>query len=201
MIYTSYSGGGLLLQQKSVTSRATAVLIKKLDLNSMSTIKKVLASLLPPGTQEACDLSVTLTNDGLTAVLLEESHIYPGRRSLFCKAVSRDLAERISNSLQNHSTPQMLMLAKLYEVAVTDLTATLPNPAMFIGFDPLGDLQDTTNDLKSQANRKASDTYGDSSKKFDGHLSDAEGRAYNNGATVSKISSAVIMIIMVVTVI
>ena len=151
--------------------------------------------MLPPGAQEACDLSLTLTNNGYTAVLLEESM---GRRSLFCKAASRELAKRISNPLQNHSNPQLLLLVKLYEVAVPDLTATLPNPALFIGFDPLGELQDTTSDLKNQANNKASDSYGDSSSKFDGHLSNAEDRAYNNAATVSKLSSTVIMAIIII---
>jgi len=198
--YGSSPGGGLLLQQKSVTSRAAAKLIKKLDLNSMSTIKKVLASLLPPGAQEACDMSVALTNNGYTAILLEESNRHPGRRSLFCKAISRELATRISNPLRNHSNPQMLLLVKLYEVTVPDLTSTLPNPAMFIGFNPLNKLQGTTDDLKEQANSKASDTYGDSSNKFDDHLTDAEGRAYNNGAIVPKLSSTVIMVIILVTV-
>lgn len=167
------SGGGLLLQQK-IASKATVELIRKFDLYAMSTIKQLLANLLPPGAQDACDLSVTFTNNGYTAVLLEESDMYPGRRSMFCKAASIELAKKISNPVLNKSNTQVPMLAELYTVAEPDLTAASPNPETLVGFNPLGDLQDTTSDLKNQASA---------------------------AAAISKLSPAVIMVIMLMTVI
>jgi len=95
---------------------------------------------------------------------------------------------------------------ELYEVHTSDLSFALPNlptPAMFIGFDPLGDLQDTSNDLQNQAKDEAGNSYGKGVEKFDNRLSDIENKPYDNYATIAKSSNiiTVINIIILVTVI
>lgn len=197
-IYHVHKGGGILLQQKDLT-KSSKKIIKKFNYNTISTIRNAIVDLLPVETEEACDLIVALTNNGYIAVLLE-SIVY--HRSLFCEAASKELARRISNPPSRLKPPTTLLM-KLYEVHIPDLTSTLPGlptPAMLIGFDPLGDLKKTTYDLKNQAENEAGNTYGDGTKKFDDHLSDAEDKAYDNSATTT-FSSAITIIIILVTVI
>ena len=146
---------------------------------------------------------MTLTNHGYIAVLLEP---VVHHRSLFCKAASSELARRISNPPSSLEPPTSLLM-DLYEIHTPVVTSTLPNlptPAMFIGFDPLGDLEDTTNDLRNQAENEASNKYGEGANKFDNRLGDAEDRAYDNSAVLRRFSGVFIIInftIILVTVI
>jgi len=201
--YLLYEGGGILLQQKAAT-KITRKIIKKFHYNSISTIRNAIVDLLPAETEEACDLSVTLTNNGYIVILLE-SIVH--HRSLFCEAASKELARIISNPPSSLEPPTSLLM-KLYEAHVPDVSSSspdLPTPAMFIGFDPLGDLEKTSNDLENQAENEASNTYGGGVEKFDNHLSDAEDKAYDNsGAMLTKYSGVFTIInftIILVTVI
>lgn len=195
-------GGGLLLQQKAAT-KATKKIIKKFHYNSISTVRDAILDLIPVETEEACDLSVTLTNNGYIVILLEP---IVHHRSLFCGAASKELAGRIGNPPSRLEAPTSLLM-KLYEVHIPDLTVTLPDlptPAMFIGFDPLGDLQETSDDLGNQAENEASNTYGGGVEKFDNRLNDAEDKAYDNSAMLTKFSGTFTIInftIILVTVI
>ena len=176
---------------------------KKFHYNSVATIRNAIVDLLPVETEESCELSVTLTNNGYIVVLLE-SIVH--HRSLFCAAASKELAGRISNPPSSLEPPTSLLM-KLYEVRIPDLSSPspdLPTPSMFIGFDPLGDLEDTSNDLGNQAQNEASNTYGGGVGKFDDHLSNAEDKAYDNSATLTKYSGIITVtnfIIILVTVI
>lgn len=91
---------------------------------------------------------------------------------------------------------------ELYEV-YTPASALpgLPTPAMFIGFDPLGDLQETSDDLKNQAGNEASNTYGGGVEKFDDHLSNAEDKAYDNSVTIIRFSGIITTINLTIIVI
>ena len=186
-------GGGLLLQQKAITKPIKKI-IRRFHYNSISTIKNAIVDLLPVEAAEACDLTVALTNNGYIAILLEP---VVHHRSIFCKAASSELARRISNPSSSLEPPTSLLM-ELYEVHTSDLSSSLPDlptPAMFIGFDPLGELEDTTNDLRDQAENEASNTYGDSADKFDKRLGDTEDRAYDNSASMLRRFSGVIAII------
>lgn len=200
--YLLHEGGGLLLQQKAITT-ATKKVIKKFHYNTISTIKNAIVHLLPVETEEACDLSVTLTNNGYIVVLLE-SIVH--HRSLFCEAASKELAGRISNPPSSLQPPTSLLM-KLYEVVVPESSSALPGlptPGMIIGFNPLGDLKETTSDLGKQAENEAGNTYGGGVDKFDKTLSNAEDKAYDNSATVLKKCSCLFIInftIILVTVI
>ena len=194
-----YEGGGLLLQPKVVTE-SIRKMTKKFHYNSIATIRNAIVDLLPVETEESCELSVTLTNSGNIVVLLE-SIVH--HRSLFCAAASKELAGRISNPPSSLEPPTSLLM-KLYEVHIPDLSSDLPTPSMFIGFDPLGDLKDTSNDLRNQAENEASNTYSGGVEKFDDHLSDAEDGAYDNSAMLTKYSGIITIInfiIVLVTVI
>ena len=169
-------------------------IIKEFYYNRISTIRNAIIDLLPAKIEESCDFSVTLTNNGYIAVLLESTVHH---KSIFCAAMSKELAETISNPPSGLEPPTSLLM-KLYEVQMPDFTSTLsglPTPAMFFGFDPLGDLQDTTYDLKNQAENEASDTYGGGVNKIDSHLSNAEDKAYDNSAMITKFSGIVTIII------
>ena len=196
-----YKGGGLLLQQKAITETIKKM-IKKFHYNSIATIRNAIIDLLPVETEESCELSVTLTNNGYIVILLE-SIIH--HKSLFCAAASKEVAGRISNPPSSLEPPTSLLM-KLYEVYIPDLSSPLPDlptPSMFIGFDPLGDLKDTSNDLGNQAENEASNTYGGGVEKFDDHLSDTEDKAYDS-ATLTKYSGIITIInfiIILVTVI
>lgn len=182
-------------------TKTSSRIIKKFNYNSISTIRSAIIDLLPIETEEACDLSVTLTNNGYIVILLEP---IVHHRSLFCEAASRELAGRISNPPSSLEVPTSLLM-ELYEVHIPDLSSTLPGlptPAMFIGFNPLGDLQDTSDDLKNQAKDEAGNTYGGGVEKFDNHLSDVENKAYDNSAIMTKFSNIITTInIILVTVI
>lgn len=197
-----YKGGGLLLQQKVVTENIRKM-TKKFHYNSIVTVRNAIVDLLPVETEESCELSVTLTNNGYIVVLLE-SIVH--HKSLFCAAASKELAGRISNPPSSLEPPTSLLM-KLYEVHIPDLSSPLPDlptPSMFIGFDPLGDLEDTSNDLGNQAQNEASNTYGGGVEKFDDHLSDVEDETYDNSAMLTKYSGIITIIsiiIMLVTVI
>ena len=193
-----YKGGGLLLQQKAITESIRKI-INKFHYNSIATIRNAIVDLLPVETEESCELSVTLTNSGYIVVLLE-SIVH--HRSLFCAAASKELAERISNPSSILEPPTSLLM-KLYEVRIPDLSSPLPGlptPSMFIGFDPLGDLKDTSNDLRNQAENEASNTYGGGVEKFDNHLGDVEDKAYDNSAMLTKYSGTITIINFIILV-
>ena len=175
-------------------------IIKEFHYNSILTIRNAIIDLLPAKIEESCDFSVTLTNNGYITVLLESILHH---KSLFCAAVSKELSETISNPPSGLEPPTSLLM-KLYEVQEPNFASTqpgLPTPAMFFGFDPLGDLQDTTYDLKNQAENEASNAYGGGVNEVDSHLSNAEDKAYDNSAMITKFSGIVTIINLIILII
>lgn len=186
------------MQQKAITKPIKKI-IRRFHYNSISTIKNAIVDLLPVEAAEECDVTVALTNNGYIAILLEP---VVHHKSIFCKVASRELAGRISNPSKNLEPPTSLLM-QLYEVHTSDLSSSLPDlptPASIIGFDPLGDLEDTSNDLKNQANNEARNTYGDGADKFDKHLTDTEDKAYDNSATMLRLSGVMTINIAIILV-